>query len=286
MTTNRLTVATCQMPVLADCRENGRVMRTFIAAAAGLGADVAHFGEAALSGYGGVSFSSWEGYDWEALRQETEAVMVCCREFRIAAVFGSSHPLSSGHLPHNCVYVVGDDGSLLDRYDKRICSVRDCRNYMPGDHLVAFPLKGVQCGVLICMESRFPELWLGYNRLDVDLVFHSTSSSLKLTADTLFSDIAIPMMQAHAHQHECFISMAGWCPAYQEFPSAWLRRSGRVGCLSPRHEAGIIINCIADEPEKDAFYAMVRQSRRQARDGDRYRDLIRPDPRSLQRQAL
>ena len=34
-----------------------------------------------------------------------------------------------------------------------------CEVYTPGDHLVTFTLDGVRCGLLICYEVRFPELW-------------------------------------------------------------------------------------------------------------------------------
>lgn len=62
-----LTVATCQFPVGADVAGNlGRIKRQVGRASRG-GARVAHFPEGALSGYAGVDFESFDGFDWELL---------------------------------------------------------------------------------------------------------------------------------------------------------------------------------------------------------------------------
>jgi predicted amidohydrolase len=69
--------------------------------------------------------------------------------------------------------VISPRGDIVDRYDKRFCSNEDLRHYSPGDHSSVFHLNGVRCGVLICYEYAFPELYREYKRHGVQLVFHS-----------------------------------------------------------------------------------------------------------------
>ena len=44
------------------------------------GVDIVHFSECALSGYAGIDFESFEGYDWDFLRAETKKVMALAGE--------------------------------------------------------------------------------------------------------------------------------------------------------------------------------------------------------------
>jgi predicted amidohydrolase len=59
----KLTVATCQFPVDADMRRNLQYVSRHIRTAKDRGAHVAHFPEACLSGYAGVDFPSYKGFD-------------------------------------------------------------------------------------------------------------------------------------------------------------------------------------------------------------------------------
>src|SRR5215211_2191603 len=74
-------VATCQFPVGADVRENLGYVRRQIRTSSELGAHVAHFPEASLSGYAGTDFASHGGFDWALLRECTRAVLDLAREY-------------------------------------------------------------------------------------------------------------------------------------------------------------------------------------------------------------
>ena len=58
-------VATCQFPVSADIDTNLARVKRQMTTAAQSNARVAHFPEAALSGYAGVDVESFDGMDWE-----------------------------------------------------------------------------------------------------------------------------------------------------------------------------------------------------------------------------
>jgi len=59
----KISVATCHFPVDADIGRNEEYVVSQIRSARALGADVAHFPEASLSGYAGTDFKSYRGFD-------------------------------------------------------------------------------------------------------------------------------------------------------------------------------------------------------------------------------
>lgn len=132
-------VATCQFPVNGDIRSNARRIEPMIRSAAEQGAHVVHFPEGALSGYAGKQFCTWDGFDWAALRRESEKLLALAREHRLWLLFGSAHPLTAPHLPHNSVYVVNPAGEIVERYDKLFCSRTLTR---PGPASLSCPTAG------------------------------------------------------------------------------------------------------------------------------------------------
>jgi predicted amidohydrolase len=175
----KLIVATCQFPVDADIRRNTEYVLRQMRHAKARGADVAHFPETSLSGYAGVDFASYRRFDWDLLAECARRVLDLARELKLWLVVGSTHRLTGRHKPHDSLYIVDDDGNLVDRYDKMFCAgdhnskVGDLAHYSPGNHFAVFDLKGVRCGALICHEYRYPELYREYKKRGVDLIFHS-----------------------------------------------------------------------------------------------------------------
>ncbi len=174
-----LTVATCQFPVDADMRRNLLYVSRQIPTAKDRGVHVAHFPEACLSGYAGVDFLSFKGFDWALLHECTQRVLDLAGQCRLRVMLGSTHRLTGPHQPHNSLYIINDHGTLVDRYDKRFCAgdragkTVGLAHYSPGNHLSVFAMQGVQCGALICHDCRYPELYRDYKRQGVQLMFHS-----------------------------------------------------------------------------------------------------------------
>lgn len=147
--------------------------------AAANGADVVHFSECCLSGYAGVEFNSFEGFDWPALIQGTFEIRELARALAVWVVVGSAHRLTGNAKPHNCMYIIDDNGAIVDRYDKLFAvgstseDDADLAHYSPGSHFSVFEVKGVRCGVLICHDFRYDELYREYFRRGVQLMLHS-----------------------------------------------------------------------------------------------------------------
>jgi lysophospholipase L1-like esterase len=161
-----LNVATCQFPVSGSISENAEWVRKQMCEADEQGADIVHFSEVAFSGYPGVDMDSMENYDWDLHKKELESVLTLADERNVWVVLGSAHRLKD-HKPHNSLYVIDPEGKVVDRYDKRFCTNKDLKSYSPGDHFVTFDANGVKCGLLVCYDVRFPELYRQYSKLGV-----------------------------------------------------------------------------------------------------------------------
>ena len=112
-----------------------------------------------LSGYVGTDFPTFEGYDWDRLKDETLRIMALAGELGLWVVLGSTHRLTEPNKPHNSLYLIDPAGKIADRYDKRFGMPGDLRRLTPGNRFVTFTLNGVTCALLICFDLRFPELY-------------------------------------------------------------------------------------------------------------------------------
>ena len=262
----KLSVATCYFPVDADCRRNRRyTMRQMRIAREG-GADVAHFPEASLSGYAGVDFPSYRGFDWALIETCARDILALARELRLWVVVGSGHPLTGRHKPHDSVYVINDRGLLVDRYDKRYCSGDDLEHYTPGNHRSVFTVKGIRCGVLICYEYAFPELYREYKRSGVQVVFHSFHAGhwpprrVRLAAEEIgtrvhalnkgasYPEIRMPAsVQAAATANYLWISCSNTSAPHSCFPSFFVRADGIVTGRLRRNVAGVLLSTVDTE---------------------------------------
>jgi predicted amidohydrolase len=304
----KLRVATSQLPVSADVSANARLIRRQMREARAAGAHVVHFCEGALSGYAGADLASFEGFDWAHLRAETEAILELAGTLRLWVLLGSAHPLTGRRKPHNSVYVIDDRGRLVDRYDKRFCagpadaSAGDLSHYTPGDHAVTFAIRGIRCGVLVCHEYRYPELYRDYKRRGVDLLFHSFHAGNiseralasmraevgaryhRLNRGTTYPEITMPAAsQAAAASSHLWISCSNSSARYSCWPAFFVRGDGVVTGRLRRHATGLLVSTV--DPEAP-LYDSTRVWRKRAMRGVFHSGRTPEDPRSSSRRRL
>ena len=265
----RLTVATCQFPVEPDPPANLAQILGLIRQAAEAGADLAHFPECALSGYGTATWPSWDGFDWAGLDDALAAVRAAARDAGIWVALGSAYRPAPASRPLNSLHVIDRAGQLAARYDKRRCSVNDLRAFAPGTKPVVVEIEGVRCGLLICLDWAFPELWQAYAAEKVELVLLSSNSDQAGRTRNQAHTIP-PLMQGYAFLHGFAISLSNSCRPQQDFASQWIERSGHKGGECRRDAPGLTLNALSDDPAQDAFFDMVRNFRRSATDGSLY----------------
>jgi len=184
---SKIVLATCQFSIKKEMEPNLRSVRQQMQQAAADGAQLVHFSEACLSGYLGSELGSVADMDWDALTDAMHDIMGLAGDLGLWVVVGSNHRLSGKHKPHNSLYVINDRGQLVTRYDKMFCTGQDAnsgdlRHYSPGDSFVTFTVNGVTCGLLICHDFRYPELFREYKKRGAELMlvsFHNAG----MTAD-------------------------------------------------------------------------------------------------------
>jgi len=274
-----LQVATCQFAIGSNVRRNATQIRRHMTQAKKLNADVVHFPECALSGYGSMDIHDWDRFDWALLRDETERICELAQELCVWVVLGSSHPLSQGHLPHNSLYVVNSDGQVCERYDKCFCTGGDLKMYSPGDHLSVVTINGVRCGFLICYDVRFPEMYRGYIKLDAQCIFHSFYNA-RAKGPNIHTTIMRPSIQAHAATNYMWISANNSSAYYGSWPSVFVQPDGTIVNSLPFNRAGVMVNTVDTTKE---YYDAARGSRNLAINGILHNGELVSDPRSEDR---
>ena len=250
-----LRVAGCQFPVEASIAQNLQYVLTQLQQAAEGGARVAHFCEAALTGYAGVDVPDLSTLDWEALREATKAICNAAAELNLWVLLGSTHRLSGSHLPHNCIYVISDQGEVVDRYDKRFCTgegapepTLDHCHYTPGNHATVFEVDGYRCGVLICYDYRFPELYRDLKRQGVEVVFHSFHNARRdyrtFHYRNIWREIVPATLMCHAACNHVWISAVNSAAKYSMWGSFFVRPDGRLTAKLPVHQTGVLLSDI------------------------------------------
>ncbi|MEN8127261.1 MAG: carbon-nitrogen hydrolase family protein [Planctomycetota bacterium] len=236
-------IATCQFPVSADVDANASHIRAQMQQAAEQGADIVHFSECALSGYASVDFPSFDGYNWDLLKEKTLEIMELAGQLKVWLVLGSSHRLAEPNKPHNSLYLVSPEGKLVDRYDKRFCTKIDFDNYTPGDHFVHFDINGVKCSLLICFDLRFPELYRELYKDGVKCIFQSFYNA-RQQGPSMHTEIMRQTMQANAANNGLWVSMTNSCGWFCPYPSCFIQPDGRIVQQLEDHKEGLMINTV------------------------------------------
>lgn len=239
----QLRVGTCQFAVSKDLRRNGRRILELTRAAADAGARVVHFPEAALSGYLGLDHADESTLDWGLLADLSRQVCEAAADLGVWVLLGSAHRVEAPNKPHNSVFVIDDKGQLVDRYDKRFCTTNDLEHYSPGDHRVCFEVDGVRCGVAICFDIRFPELYREYKSVDVHCVFQSNYDA-RGKGRSHFRHIMRQTMQTRCATNYIWMSATNSSAHYQSYASVFVQPDGRIASRLRDHRPGFMINTV------------------------------------------
>jgi deaminated glutathione amidase len=261
--TGPLKIATCQFAVSGNVERNARWIGQALVRASRAGAHVAHFPEAALTGYPGVDRAGFQDLDWDALRRQTERICAMAADLRIWVIVGSAHRLATTDKPHNCLYLIGPDGRLAGRYDKRFCLRAELEHYTPGSHFEFFEIAGVRCSVLICFDLRFPELYRPLCRQGVRCLFQSFYNA-RQKGPSVHSVIMRQTLQAHAACNGFWVSLSNASGPYSPYASGLIQPDGRIVRELRRHRAGVLISEV--DLEQD-FYDPMAGFREMAMDG-------------------
>lgn len=130
--------------------------QTWIRKAAELGADVV-----VLPEMWNVGFLTDEQEDYLADEEgrKTKAFLSGLAQELGVNIVGGSVATKKGTDFFNTSYIMNREGRLVAEYDKAhlFSFVGEDKAYHAGDKLVTFQLDGINCGVILCYDLRFPE---------------------------------------------------------------------------------------------------------------------------------
>ncbi len=257
-----LRIASCQFPVSGDVKENANWIMDQMREASARGANIVHFPECALTGYPGVDLKTMDGYDWETLYRNTDSILDLADSLDLWVLLGSIHRVDEGFKPFNSLYLVDSSGSIIERYDKRFCTREDLDFFSAGDHFVRFELKGIRCGLLICFDIRFPELYREYTKLGVDVIFQSFYNARQKPGG-IHPRIMPVTAQARAATNHLYMSLTN-SSAPHSWPCHFITPDGLIEDRLEQDKPGILIS---DVDLSNAFYDASRHFRKSAIEG-------------------
>ncbi|MHC4572187.1 MAG: carbon-nitrogen hydrolase family protein [Planctomycetota bacterium] len=236
-----LRIATCQFAVSGSIRRNARQICSFLRQAKKLKADIVHLPECALSGYASKDFENLDGFNWQLLRKETRKVMELATKLGLWVVIGSIHQLTGPNKPHNCLYLIDPRGRVVGRYDKRFCLSDELAFYTPGDRFVNFTVNGVKCSLLVCFDSRFPELYRQLYKQGVNCILQSFYNA-RQKSPSVHTYIMRQTMQCRAATNYFWVSMSNSSGYYSPYPSCFIQPDGKIVRQLRQNRAGIMVN--------------------------------------------
>ncbi|MEU8518287.1 carbon-nitrogen hydrolase family protein [Streptomyces sp. NBC_01216] len=152
-----IVAATQFAPAAGDVEANVRSVAELIRAAGADGARVIVFAELVLSGYEPSLVRDTPGIVLTEDDPRLEPVREACRAARVAAVVNGPVRTADGR-PGITTLVVGPDGGLLARYDKRHLHGIERDVFAAGTEDGRFTVDGVRFALTTCYDNRFPEL--------------------------------------------------------------------------------------------------------------------------------
>ena len=233
------------------------------------------FLEGLLSGYAKEQIGRWEEVDWDVVRAEPCAVMALAAELRLWVVLSSAHPLTPPHRRHNSLYVISEEGRIIDRYDKRFCSSTETlHSFVPGTRPTMFDVEGFRFGCVICVEVNFPRLFAEYERLGVDcLLFPAYPVDVMLEVKA----------RAYASINNYWVALSTPAQTAHLMRSKLIGPHGAVLAGVGGGQDLVVADLDRDDPDLDIALTKARPWRALVNAGDFYRSAIVEDPRSTDR---
>ena len=146
-------VAAVQLAVSDDLEKNTKRICEHIARLAKQGVRVALFPECATTGYFKDKIPK---YTEKQLKKTEETIANACDENDLYAIVGS--PYFDNGVRYNMALVIDHEGRTIYRQAK-IQLVGGDRDWAePGNKLSTFKIDDITCSIIICHDSRYPEL--------------------------------------------------------------------------------------------------------------------------------
>ncbi len=256
----RLKVTICQFPVSGNLKINSEYIKKFIKEAAFNKTDLIQFPEAALTGYPPLDIPSFDNFDWDNLRFETKGICDLAKDNNIWVVIGSAHYISENEAPLNCLYIISNEGKIVDRYDKSMLTTGDLKYYTPGNHISIIEIEGYKIGFLICKDSCFPEMYNIYRHKGVKIMIHSFYNAHH-KGKTILDEIIPAQIMVRAADNLMWVQASNSSGYYSSWPSCISRPDGSLESLE-RGIPGILYRDFPDSDRTNLFPTWTHNDKR------------------------
>ncbi|NOR74147.1 MAG: hypothetical protein GQ525_03200, partial [Draconibacterium sp.] len=176
------------------------------------------------------------------------------KQYNIWVIFGTHFFEGEGEKPFNSLFVINDKGETDIRYDKRLLAEFDLDWYKPGTEPSIFKINGIKCGLLICHEWRYPELYRQYYRLGVELLFQSWYDGNYTEEEYLdegknLGEVISGFVRGNAANNKLWVSAANTSKKQSSFPAFVCQPDGRIFGKLKRNTSGVLISEIDFDEE-------------------------------------
>lgn len=268
-------IAVGQLPITGDVQANSVKVKSAMREAAEGKARLIQFPEGTLTGYAKHPIMDWAEVDWPLVRKELESIMALAAELKLWVVLGSAHELTPPHWPHNSLYIISDEGTLVNRYDKRIISHTEVtRFYTAGSESVIFDIDGYRFGCMICVEINFPTLFMEYGDLGIDCLLLSAYPE---------AEVFHLKVRAHAAVHCYWISLSTPVETSHFISSGLIGPDGEVVSAIKQKEGIVFAELDCEAPQFDISLNKARPWRASVATNPDYNTRALNDPRSVDR---
>jgi predicted amidohydrolase len=249
-----LKIASSQFAVSDNIDKNISHIKKQIKNASNKGVNLIHFCECSLSAYAGIDFPAYNTTANKKIENGITNICELALLHNIWVIFGTHFFESETKKPFNCLFVVNNKGKIETRYNKRLLAQFDLDWYSAGKEPGIFEIKGIKCGLLICHEWRYPELYRQYYKLGVQLLFQSWydgnySEQEYLEEGKNLGEVIPGFARGNAANNKLWISASNTSKKQQGFPAFVCRPDGVIQGKLKRNTSGILITEIDFEKE-------------------------------------
>ena len=261
--TRKLKIATSQFAVSSEIGKNLSIIKKQIKNAAEQKAAIIHFSECCLSGYGGFDFEKYSPETEKQIQNGISEIQKAAKRYQIWVIFGTHFFENKIEKPFNSLFVINNNGEIEFRYDKRLLAEFDLDWYTPGKSPGIFEIDGIECGLLICHEWRYPELYRQYYKVGVELLFQSWydgnySEEEYQSEGKNLGEVIPGFVRGNAANNKLWISASNTSKKQQGFPAFVCRPDGVVTGKLKRNSSGILISEIDFDKEYSDLSSHLR----------------------------
>jgi NAD+ synthase (glutamine-hydrolysing) len=173
MRIKNLRVGAAQVFTGTDIDSNLEKMEAALLEAAQRGVELLLFPECALSGYAPAELGEKgeQPYSPAQLSKALKRIARLGKEKRMALVVGTAwFDEKQGWV--NRAFVTHPSGKVAGWQDKCYLIGWDCRYFTPAESLATIKVLGIQVGIGICFDLRFPEVWRTLSRQGAQILLN------------------------------------------------------------------------------------------------------------------